>query len=195
MSIILPGQGGAPTGVPNFDPKVMGGEPPIGQQMQVDLPQLVQMISAQTFEMFTKAKVKVKIKKLKEDAVIPKYATSKDACCDMYANDDVTVPPCSVAKIGTGIACEPPEGFMLQILQRSGLASHGIFPVGGVIDEGYRGELIVALYNSTSEPFEVHKGDRIAQMAIKRYQQIDFNEVKELSSTDRNSNGFGSSGK
>ena len=190
MSIILPNQT-----TPNFDPKLMGGEPPIGQQMQVDLPQLVQMFSAQTFEMFTKAKVKVKIKKMSEDAIIPKYASSKDACCDLYANEDVTVPPHSVAKIGTGIACEPPEGFMLRILQRSGLASRGYFPVGGVIDESYRGEIIVALYNSTSEPFEIHKGDRIAQMEIRRYQQIDFNEVKGLSDSDRGSNGFGSTGK
>ena len=72
MSIILPNQS-----TPNFDPKLMGSEPPIGQSMQVDLPQLVQMISAQTFEMFTKAKVKVKIKKMNEEAIVPKYGSAK----------------------------------------------------------------------------------------------------------------------
>lgn len=189
MGLIIPGKN-----APQFDPKVMGGEPPIGQPQPVDLGQIVSELSAQVFEMFTKSKVKVKVKKMSEDAIIPTYATSKDACCDLYSVEDVTVPPCSVAKIDTGIACEPPEGFMLRILQRSGLASKGIFPMGGVVDEGYRGNIIVALYNSTDKPFEVHKGDKIAQMAIRRYQQIDFNEVKVLSDSDRGSKGFGSSG-
>jgi len=72
MSIILPNQA-----TPNFDPKRMGGELPIGQSMQVDLPQFVQMMTAQTFEMFTKAKVKVKIKKMNDDAIIPKYGSAK----------------------------------------------------------------------------------------------------------------------
>lgn len=190
MSLIIPNG----NNVPNFDPKMMGGQPPIGQPQPVDLGQIVTEIAAQVFEMFTKSKVKVKVKKLSEDAVIPTYATSKDACCDLYANEDVIVEPCSVAKISTGIACEPPEGFMLRILQRSGLASKGILPVGGVIDESYRGDITVALYNSTNNPFEVHKGDRIAQMEIRRYQQIDFNEVKVLSDSDRGNKGFGSSG-
>lgn len=189
MGLIIPGKN-----TPQFDPKVMGGEPPLGQPMEMDVGQAMSMVASQIFEMFTKAKIKVKIKKLTEDAIIPTYATSKDACCDIYANEDVTVAPCSVAKISTGIACEPPEGFMLRILQRSGLASKGIFPVGGVIDEGYRGDITIVLFNSTNKPFEVRKGDKIAQMAIRRYQQIDFNEVKVLSDTDRGSKGFGSSG-
>lgn len=191
MSIILPNQ----AGVPNFDPKVMGGEPPIGQQMQVDLPQLVQMISAQTFELFTKAKVKVKVKKMHEDAIIPMYGSEKAGLCDLYAVEDKIVPAGTTAVIGSGIACEPPEGFMLKIRSRSGLASKGIITVGGEVDEDYRGEIKVILLNTTGTDFTIAKGDRIAQMELRRYQQIDFNEVKELSDTVRGSNGFGSSGK
>lgn len=190
MSLILPNQ---PT--PNFDPKLMGGEPPIGQPMQVDLPQLVQMLSAQTFEMFTKAKVKVKIKKMNEEAIVPKYGSAKAGLCDLYAVEDKVVPAGTTTVIGTGIACEPPEGFMLKIRSRSGLASKGIITVGGEIDEDYRGEIKVILLNTSGTDFTIAKGDRIAQMELRRYQQIDFNEVKNLSDTVRGINGFGSSGK
>lgn len=190
MSIILPNQA-----TPNFDPKQMGGEPPIGQTMQVDLPQFVQMMTAQTFEMFTKAKVKVKIKKMNEEAIIPKYGSAKAGLCDLYAIEDKIVPAGATAVIGTGIACEPPEGFMLKIRSRSGLASKGIITVGGEIDEDYRGEIKVILLNTSGADFTIAKGDRIAQMELRRYQQIDFNEVKNLSDTVRGVNGFGSSGK
>ena len=188
MSIILPNQA-----TQNFDPKLMGGEPPIGQPMQVDLPQFVQMMTAQTFEMFTKAKVKVKIKKMNDDAIIPKYGSAKAGLCDLYAIEDKIVPAGTTAVIGTGIACEPPEGF--KIRSRSGLASKGIIATGGEIDEDYRGEIKVILLNTSGADFTIAKGDRIAQMELRRYQQIDFNEVKNLSDTARGVNGFGSSGK
>lgn len=191
MSIILPNQ----AGVPNFDPKAMGGEPPIGQQMQVDFPQFVQMMTAQTFELFTKAKVKVKIKKINEDAIIPKYGSEKAGLCDLYAVEDKVVPAGTTAVIGTGIACEPPEGFMLKIRSRSGLASKGVFAQAGEIDNDFRGEIKVILYNSSGTDFTIAKGDRIAQMELRRYQQIDFNEVKELSDTARGNGGLGSTGK
>ncbi len=190
MSIILPNQS-----TPNFDPKLMGGEPPIGQSMQVNLPQLVQMISAQTFEMFTKAKVKVKIKKMNEEAIIPKYGSTKAGLCDLCAIEDKVVPAGTTTVIGTGIACEPPEGFMLKIRSRSGLASKGIITVGGEIDEDYRGEIKVILLNTSGTDFTIAKGDRIAQMELRRYQQIDFNEVKNLSDTVRGNGGLGSTGK
>ena len=190
MSIILPNQA-----TPNFDPKRMGGEPPIGQSMQVDLPQFVQMMTAQTFEMFTKAKVKVKIKKMNEEAIVPKYGSAKAGLCDLYAVEDKVVPAGTTTVIGTGIACEPPEGFMLKIRSRSGLASKGIITVGGEIDEDYRGEIKVILLNTSGTDFTIAKGDRIAQMELRRYQQIDFNEVKNLSDTARGNGGLGSTGK
>lgn len=190
MSIVLPNQS-----TPNFNSKLMGGEPPIGQSMQLDLPQLVQMISAQTFEMFTKAKVKVKIKKMNEEAIVPKYGSAKAGLCDLYAVEDKVVPAGTTAVIGSGIACEPPEGFMLKIRSRSGLASKGIITVGGEIDEDYRGEIKVILLNTSGTDFTIAKGDRIAQMELRRYQQIDFNEVKNLNDTARGNSGLGSTGK
>ena len=140
MSIILPNQT-VPFPQEADLSRVRGGEgniPQFGQSMQVDLPQLIQMLSAQTFEMFTKAKVKVKIKKMNEDAIIPKYGSAKAGLCDLYAIEDKIVPTGTTAVIGTGIACEPPEGFMLKIRSRSGLASKGSITVGGEIDEDYR---------------------------------------------------------
>lgn len=197
MSIILPNQT-VPFPQEADLSRVRGGEgniPQFGQSMQVDLPQLIQMLSAQTFEMFTKAKVKVKIKKMNEDAIIPKYGSAKAGLCDLYAIEDKIVPAGTTEIIGTGIACEPPEGFMLKIRSRSGLASKGIITVGGEIDEDYRGEIKVILLNTSGTDFTIAKGDRIAQMELRRYQQIDFNEVKNLSDTARGVNGFGSSGK
>lgn len=196
MSIILPNQVPFPQ-EPDLS-HIQGGKgkiPQFGQTMQVDLPQFVQMMTAQTFEMFTKAKVKVKIKKMNEDAIIPKYGSVKAGLCDLYAVEDKIVPAGTTAVIGTGIACEPPEGFMLKIRSRSGLASKGIITVGGEIDEDYRGEIKVILLNTSGTDFTIAKGDRIAQMELRRYQQIDFNEVKNLSDTERGNGGLGSTGK
>jgi len=115
---------------------------------------------------------------------------------DLYAcNEDVIIQPHTTIKIGTGLSFQPPSGYMLQILQRSGLASKGIFPMGGIIDEDYRGEVLIALYNSTDKPYAVHNGDRIAQIAVRQYEQANLIEVNELDSTDRGDGGFGSTGK
>ena len=145
-------------------------------------------------------KIPVEVKRLSDTATLPTYGSEKAACMDLYAclykgkGYSLNIRPHSTVKIGTGLAFAPPSGYMLQILQRSGLASKGIYPVGGIVDEDYRGEVIVALHNSTDEPYVVQHGDRIAQMAIRAYSQANLIEVDELDSTDRADSGFGSTG-
>ena len=143
-------------------------------------------------------KMDVLIKRLSDTATLPTYGSEKAACFDVSADfrgrDSITMPPHSTVKIGIGWAFQPPIGCMLQILQRSGLASKGIFPVGGIVDEDYRGEVLVALHNSTNNDFIVKHGDRIAQIALRRYSQANFTEVTDLDNTSRGSNGFGSTG-
>ena len=164
--------------------------------------------------------MKIKAKRLSDTAKLPTYGSEKAACCDLYAdlsdhcitlNPDVEVrnisgnengpiqrvgiAPHSTIKIPTGWAFQPPEGYMLQILQRSGLASKGLIPLGGILDEDYTGEVIVIMLNTTDKYLSINNGDRIAQMAIRPYYQGEFEEVDKLDETERGLNGFGSSGR
>lgn len=150
-------------------------------------------------------KIDVKVKRLSDTAITPTYGSEKAACMDLYSNIDLSfyqgdyaglvIEPHQTLKIGTGFAFQPPSGYMLQILQRSGLASKGIYPVGGIVDEDYRGEVIVALHNGSDKPYIVHHGERIAQMAVRAYTQANLIKVDELDTTDRADGGFGSTGK
>lgn len=143
--------------------------------------------------------IDLKIKRLSDTATLPTYGSERAACMDLYADlgkyPEISVSPHSVRKIGTGFAFQPPTGYMLQILQRSGMASKGIYPVGGIVDEDYRGEVVVALHNGSDKPYIVHHGDRIAQMAVRAYAQANLIKVDELDNTDRANGGFGSTGK
>ena len=155
----------------------------------------------------------VKIKCLSGTAIMPTYGSAKAACMDLYANlgyhDAMTVnglakkpnfieiPPHSTAKIGTGFAFQPPEGYCGLIFARSGLATkQGLAPANkvGVCDEDYTGEYIVALHNDTDDIQLVHHGDRIAQLMFVPYEQANLVEVNELGKTERGSGGFGSTG-
>lgn len=187
MGLIIP-NGGKPTIADSQGNPLMGG----GQM--VDFGQFVASIAAQVFEHMTVSKVKMKYKKLTETAKSPTYATEHDTCADLYADEDVTIPPYSVGKISTGLAFEAPEGFYFRILPRSGMSSKGYIVTAGVVDNQYRGDIIVALYNSTSEPYVVHQGDKIAQVEMRNFHQMDMEEVQELSDDgSRGTNGFGSS--
>ena len=156
----------------------------------------------------------VKIKRLFDTAIMPTYGSAKAACMDLYANlgyhDAMTVnglakklnfieiPPHSTAKIGTGFAFQPPEGYCGLIFARSGLATkQGLAPANkvGVCDEDYTGEYIVALHNDTDEIQFIHHGDRIAQLMFVPYEQANLIEVDALDETERGSGGFGSSGR
>lgn len=139
----------------------------------------------------------VGIKKLREDARLPKYANEGDAGADLFAIEEVVIKARSRALIKTGIALELPKNTEAQIRSRSGLAlKSGIFVLNspGTVDEGYKGEVGIILYNSTDEDFIVTKHMKVAQMVIKPVYQFDFIEVEELSESARSDNGFGSTG-
>lgn len=144
--------------------------------------------------------MKVNIKKLNENAVIPTRGSACSAGYDLYAciNEPVTINPHETVKIGTGLAVEIPEGYFGAIFARSGFATkQGLRPANcvGVCDSDYRGEYIVALHNDTNKIKVININDRIAQLVVMPYLPIEFNEVEELTETDRNDGGFGSTGK
>lgn len=131
---------------------------------------------------------------------LPEYQTPLSAGLDIRADIDapVTLGPLERAMIPTGLFVELPEGCEMQIRPRSGLAAkHGItvFNSPGTIDADYRGEIKIILVNLSGEPFTVEAGERIAQMIVARYEQIEWQPVEELGATARGAGGFGSTGK
>ena len=128
----------------------------------------------------------------------PKKAHPDDAGYDLYSRIDAVLEPLSGMAIPVGFAIELPTGYEAQIRPRSGLAAkHHITVTNspGTVDANYRGEIKAILYNLDREPFIIQRGDRIAQMVICKLPEIELVEATELSETDRNTNGFGSSGK
>lgn len=143
--------------------------------------------------------MKVNIKKLTSDAVIPTYGSEFSAGADLYActEEAITIMPNETKLIKTGISLEIPEGYAGLIYARSGLASKkGLAPANkvGVVDADYRGEVMVALHNHSSASATVEPKERIAQLVIAPFLKADFNEVDELTDTVRGTGGFGSTG-
>ena len=127
----------------------------------------------------------------------PSYATDGAAGLDVVAAEDVTLAPGERHAVATGFSIAIPEGYEVQVRPRSGLAlKHGITCLNtpGTIDSDYRGEVKVILANLGSEPFEVRRGERIAQLVPAPVLKADFREVTELSETSRGAGGFGSTG-
>ncbi len=148
--------------------------------------------------------MKLLIKKLNENAVIPQrqtpYSAGYDLCACMGGEGTVTIKAGTTEKIHTGLSAEleGEKNAVLLIYARSSLASKfGIAPANcvGVVDWDYRGELIVALHNSGPEDFTVNHGDRIAQLVISPIFTPEVEEVTDLSDTERGAGGFGSTGK
>lgn len=140
--------------------------------------------------------VQIKIKKLSEDAVIPKYSREGDAAFDLVSNESYILKPGEHHAFSTGIATEFPQGYVLLYRGRSGLAfKHAIEPLAGVIDCNYRGEHKVILYNGGKESIDISKGDRIAQALLIKLPETEIVEVEELNDSNRGEAGFGSSGK
>lgn len=145
--------------------------------------------------------MELKIKRLREEAVLPFYATSGAAGMDLTAvcpGGSITIAPMERALIPTGIAIELPDaGHAALLFARSSLGvKRGLsLPNGvGVIDSDYRGEIHVALVNLSGEPVEIYTGERIAQLVITPVTQVLPVEVKELGQTQRGEGGFGSTG-
>ena len=142
----------------------------------------------------------IKVKKLKENAILPTYGSAEAAGADLYAclEADVTIGPGQTVFIPTGLAMELPKGCAGLLYARSGLAcKRGLAPANkvGVIDSDYRGEFIVALHNHGLEPQTVANGERIAQLIITPVLTPAYEETDDLSTTDRGVGGFGSTGK
>ncbi len=142
--------------------------------------------------------VQISIKRLDPELPLPSYAHPGDAGADLHSATDLTLAPGERALVPTGIAMALPEGYVGLVHPRSGLAArHGISIVNapGTIDAGYRGEVSVCLVNTDrSEPFTVHRGDRIAQLVVQRCESATFVEAEELTSTGRGAGGYGSTG-
>lgn len=128
---------------------------------------------------------------------LPAYATSGAAGMDVVSAEDVTIAPGARHAVATGLAMAIPPSFEIQVRPRSGLAlKHGISVPNspGTIDSDYRGELKVILINLGSEPFEIRRGDRVAQLVLAPVVQAGWVEVDELDDTARGAGGFGSTG-
>ena len=144
--------------------------------------------------------VTVKCIKLRENAVIPSHESLYAAGCDLSAaiDENILIAPHQTVKIPTGLAMELPEGTFGAIYARSGIATkEGLAPANkvGVADSDYRGEIMVALHNHSDEYRIVEPGQRIAQLIIQPYINAIYEEAEKLSSTNRGSGGFGSTGK
>lgn len=142
----------------------------------------------------------IKVKRLRPNAVLPVYASTQAAGADLCAclDEPVTIDPGKTVYIPTGLAMEIPIGCAGLIYARSGLScKQGLAPANkvGVIDSDYRGEFIVALHNHGMESQTVSGGDRIAQLLITSVLTPGFFEGETLSETERDSKGFGSTGK
>lgn len=130
-------------------------------------------------------------------ALLPTYADQGAAGADLYAADErVEIPEHGNAVIRTGIAVELPPGYRATIHSRSGLSARfAVEKGGGLLDNSYRGEIRVILYNHGSDPFVVTRGERIAQMCVEKFEQALFVCVATLSETSRGAGGFGSTGR
>ena len=150
--------------------------------------------------MFPKSLTDIKVKKLNDLAKLPTRGSEYAAGYDLYAATDyiIDIAPHSTVKVGTGLSFELPHGTFAAIFARSGIATkHGLRPANctGICDSDYRGEYIVALHNDTDELQSIDPGERIAQMILLPFIEMNFEEVDELSDTDRGEGGFGSTGK
>jgi len=138
----------------------------------------------------------VHYKYLTETAKVPHKANRTDAGYDLYSDEDCWVFARQRKVIKTGISIQMPDNLAGLIWPRSGLSvKQGIDVLAGVVDAGYRGEIMVCLYNTSDEDVEITRGDRIAQMIFQEVPVISLQLREELGSSQRGSNGFGSSGK
>ncbi|MGH8923578.1 MAG: dUTP diphosphatase [Acidimicrobiia bacterium] len=139
----------------------------------------------------------VTFRRLNQSASVPKAAHPGDAGFDIAASEAVDMLPGERAQVSTGLAIAIPDGYAGLVVPRSGLAiRHGISVVNGpgLYDSGYRGEMAVILINHGTEPVHIEVGDRIAQLVIVAVPEVSWQEVDELSESERGVSGFGSTG-
>ena len=142
--------------------------------------------------------MKMRYVKLDDRAITPTYGSTDAAGADLYALDSAVIFSGETKLIHTGIAVEIPHGYVGLIYARSGLATkRGLAPANkvGVIDSDYRGELMVSLYNQSGKTESINRGERIAQLVITPFLQVEYELSDDLSSSERGAGGFGSTGK
>ena len=142
--------------------------------------------------------MKMRYVKLDGRAKTPTYGSTDAAGADLYALESEVIFSGETKLIHTGIAVEIPRGYVGLIYARSGLAAkRGLAPANkvGVIDSDYRGEIMVSIYNQSEKSQSINSGERIAQLVITPYLQVEYELSEDLSTTERGSGGFGSTGK
>ena len=150
----------------------------------------------ESFGIFTGVK-DLPVKLLSGDSFLPTKNNESDAAFDLYYSGDyIEIPAGTRVSLPTGIAMEIPEGYAGLIWPRSGMSvKQGVDVLAGVVDCGYRGEIVVCLLNTSSSHITIRRGDKVAQMVIQEVPRFVVKQVDELSQSDRGDKGFGSSGR
>jgi len=140
-------------------------------------------------------KIKIKIKKLHSDAILPYYPHEGDAGLELFSVEDRIIKAGERALVPTGLSIELPPGYVSLIWDKSGLASkEGLKTMGGVIEHGYRGEYKIVIFNTSKADYQIKKGQKIAQLLVQPIITAEVEEVSELSESSRGTDGFGSTG-
>ena len=137
----------------------------------------------------------IKVKFLNKEAELPFKAHYTDAGFDIFTTEAYTLKSGESHLFSTGIACQIPVGYSALLWDRSSLGSKGVHRLAGVIDSSYRGEWKVCLVNLSDKDYEVKSGDKICQAIIQKVENFEFEAVEELSDTERDAGGFGSTGR
>jgi len=141
--------------------------------------------------------MQIKLKRLSKYAKVPTYAHPWDAGLDLYAVEDAILRPGEIKRIRSGWAFEIPEGYYVEVYNRSGLASKKqvVIVSSRIVDSTYRGEIFAPMKNIGNQIVNIRKNDRYAQIILKKRIYVTFEEVDKLNKTDRGAGGFGSSGR
>ena len=139
--------------------------------------------------------MKLKVKRIHEDAKLPLYQHKGDAGLDIFSSVDCILEKGEVKPIPSGIKVAIPKGYVGLIWDKSGISLKGVHRLAGVVDSGYRGEVRVVMVNLGDEPFVIEKGMKIAQLLIQPVSEVEVVEAEELEDTSRGEEGFGSTGK
>lgn len=149
--------------------------------------------------------MKIKVKKLHKDAIIPRFAHTTDTGFDLFTVEKTVIKPKEKAIVKTGLAFELPQGWGVAVRNKSGITVKGV-PNGGIdrrsdltvylgtIDNSYRGEIGIMVKNETDEDIVIPKHTKLAQGVLERVYQCEFEEVEELGVTERGTGGYGSTG-
>lgn len=139
--------------------------------------------------------MKIKVKKLKEKAKLPRYMHPGDVGMDLFAMETVTLNPGEHVRLWHGFALEFPEGYAAIVMDKSSISKAGLAHMGGVFDAGYRGEYNTHLVNHSKEPYTIEEGDKVSQLVILPVSIVELEEVEELSDSSRGEGAFGSTGR